>query len=238
MSLLTIVQQAAIEIGITTKVISAASSIDPNIVQLMALVNRDGQELAAGYGWQELNNESNFSTVGAQSQGSILTLAGADFGWILNETMWDRTTRRPVFGPKTPAEWQQLQAQFVNGPWWQYRIRGNQVLFTPIPAVGDQIYFEWISKNWCTDATGATPSSVMTTDSDVAILNERLLVLGAIWRFKQKKGLDYSEDYDVAMGAIQDAMSRNASKPKLDLGGPRGDIQPGVWVPAGNWGLP
>lgn len=174
--------------------------------------------------------------VSTQNQGSITALTGPDFNWVLNETMWDRTTRRPVFGPKAPAEWQQLQAQLLTGPWWQYRIRGNQLLFIPAPAVGDTIYFEWVSKFWCTTATSTiqTQSSYLT-DTDVAILDERLITLDALWRFKADKKLDYSEDYDKAEAAIADAMGRNASKPRLNLAGAAGDILPGVFVPAGSW---
>jgi hypothetical protein len=236
MSLLSIVQTVAQRVGITVPTVAIAST-DSNIQQVISFVNEDGSELAARYGWQEITNEANFATVASgNSQGSIQALAGPDFNYVLNETMWDRTTRRPVFGPKTAAEWQQLQAQFVNGPWWQYRIRGNQVLFIPTPPAGDQIYFEWVSKWWCTSTGGTVQTaSAMVADTDIGILDERLITLGAIWRYKAGKKLDYAEDFDKAEAAIMDAMSRNASKPKLNLAGPQGNIQPGVFVPAGNW---
>lgn len=171
-----------------------------------------------------------------QNQGSIQALTGSDFAWVLNETMWDRTTRRPVFGPKAPAEWQQLQAQLLTGPWWQYRIRGNQLLMIPAPAVGDQIYFEWVSNFWCTTTGGFTPTqNAWVNDTDVGILDERLITLDTLWRYKADKRLAYSEDFDKAEGAIADAMSRNASKPRLNLAGAAGDILPGIFVPAGSW---
>lgn len=187
---------------------------------------------------------SGFSiTVGAvaivptQTQGVMTTLTGADFAWVLNDTMRDRSTRRPVFGPKAPAEWQQLQAQYLTGPWWQYRIRGGQLLFIPAPSIGDQIYFEWISKYWA--AVAATPttgySATYQNDSDVAILDERLITLDTLWRYKRAKKLEYSEDFDIAEAAIVDAMTRNASQPRLNLAGAAGDILPGVFIPAGSW---
>jgi len=175
--------------------------------------------------------------VPTQTQGLMSALAGPDFAWVLNDTMWDRSTRRPVFGPKAPAEWQQLQAQYITGPWWQYRIRGGQLLFIPAPAIGDQIYFEWISKYWA--AAAATPttgySATFQNDTDVAILDERLLTLDTLWRYKRAKKLEYSEDFDIAEAAITDAMTRNASQPRLNLAGAVGDILPGVFIPAGSW---
>jgi hypothetical protein len=235
MSLLSIVRSVALKVGVTVPTV-AINSIDSNIQQIVGFVNEAGQELAARYDWQELTFEATFNTVATESQGSIITLTGAGFGWVLNETMWDRTTKRPVFGPKVSAEWQQLKAQFVNGPWEQYRIRGNQVLFIPVPTVGDHIYFEWVSKYWAgvTGATTGTQTELLA-DTDISILDERLLTLDAVWRYKQTKRLAYDEDFDKAEAAIADAISRNASKPTLNLAGARAEIQPGVWVPAGSW---
>lgn len=236
MALLDIVRAVALKVGVTVPT-AAVASVDQNIQQIIGFVNEDGQELASRYDWQELTNEATFTTVATESQGSITALTGPDFAFVQNETMWDRSTKRPVFGPKVPAEWQQLKAQFVNGPWSQYRIRGNQVLFIPVPAAGDAIFFEWVSKWWAT-ATGGTTGTqpALLVDTDIAILDERLITLGAIWRYKQTKRLAYDEDFDKAEAAIADAISRNASKPTLNLAGPQGNIQPGVWVPAGNWG--
>lgn len=175
--------------------------------------------------------------VGLENQGSIQTITGPDFLNVANETMWDRTTRRPVYGPKMQAEWQQLKAQLMQGPWWQYRIRGNQVLFIPPPSPGDQIYFEWTSTYWVAvtgTTVGAQASYVL--DTDVSLLDERTLTLDTLWRYKSAKGLAYSEDFDKAEDAIMDLMSRDGSKPRLNLAGAQSDIYPGVLVPAGNWG--
>lgn len=234
MSLLSIVQSVAVRIGLTKPSVGV-SSADPKVLQLIELINEDGQELAARPAWQILTNEATFNTLAAEDQGLITTLAGADFAFIYNETMWNRTQRRPVFGPKAPAEWQQLKAQFMQGPWIQYRLRGNHVLFLPAPAVGQAIYFEWITKNWCTDVTGATGKTAMTVDTDVSKLDERLHILGGVWRFKAKNHLDYGEDFNIYENAVQDGIGRDGSKARLNLAGAQTDIFPAVVVPAGNW---
>jgi hypothetical protein len=176
--------------------------------------------------------------VGQESQGTIQGLTGPDFGWVLNETMWDRTVRRPVYGPKYAAEWQQLKAQLMQGPWWQYRIRGNNLLLIPPPPAGDAIFFEWVSKYWVAVTTAPTVGvqSSYQADTDVSLLDERVIGLDTLWRYKATKGLAYSEDFDKAEAAIADLMARNASKPRLNLAGAQTDIYPGVLVPAGNWG--
>lgn len=238
MSLLTVVQAVATKVGLG-KPPAVASSIDSNLQQMVSFANEAGQELAGRFGWQELTKEANFTTIASEAQGALSALTGPDFAFVLNETMWDRSTKRPVFGPKVPAEWQQLKAQFMTGPWSQYRIRGNQVLFIPVPAAGDGIFFEWVSNYWVGIAAAPTVGvqNGFTLDTDVSLLDERLIALDALWRYKAAKRLAYDEDFDKAEAAIADAISRNASKPTLNLSGPQGNIQPGVWVQAGNFTL-
>ena len=176
--------------------------------------------------------------VGVQNQGALTTRAGADFGFVVNETFWDRTTRRPVFGPKTPAEWQQLLAQQMQGPWVQYTVRAGNVLMLPPPAVGDQMVFEWCSVNWCTNAAGTTGQTAMVADTDVTLLDEPLHILGASWRFKQANRLAYQEDQDKYEDRFASLFSRDGVKARLSLAGAQNDIYPGILVPAGNWPVP
>lgn len=236
MTLLTIAKSVSVRV-MAQNIISAAGNADPRILQIVELINEEGQELANRYTWQALTNEANFTTVATESQGLMATITGPDFAFMVNETMWNRSQRRPVFGPKSDAEWQQLKAQFMQGPWIQYRIRGNQLMFLPVPAAGQSVYFEWVSNYWCTDTTGVTGKTAMTVDTDISKLDERLLVLGGIWRFKRANNLAYDEDYKKYSDAIDAAMARDGSKPRLNLGGEQTDILPAVIVPAGNWGL-
>lgn len=178
---------------------------------------------------------STVSASGQQAQGSILTLAGADFAFMINETFWDRTTRRPIFGPLDNAEWQQLKAQQILGPWYQYTIINNQILFLPVPPVGDQCFFEWQSANWATDTLGTTGKTAMNVDSDVAVISERVITLGAIVRFKNANGIPLSGDGDKYEGAKKDLQTRDASKGKLNLTGKVSNLRPGILIPAGNW---
>jgi hypothetical protein len=114
MSLLTIVQQASLRVlKISPSV--AVSSTDANVLQLVALVNEEGQELSSRYSWQILTAEATFTTVATAIQGVITTLAGAGFNFFVNQTMWNRSQRRPLYGPLTPQQWQEWQARLQFG---------------------------------------------------------------------------------------------------------------------------
>lgn len=237
MSLLTIAQSVSLRV-LSQKPTVAAASIDPKVLQIVELINEGGQELGARHSWQVLTAEATFNTLAAELQGLITSIAGVDYAFAVNETMWNRSQRRPVFGPKSPSEWQTLKAQFSSGPWISWRLRGNQVLFFPIPAAGQAIYFEWCTKFWCTDSTGATGKSAFTLDTDISKLDERLLVLGGIWRFKKANNLAYEEDFNKYESAVNDSITRDGSKPRLNLTGSPNQLAPVVMVPVGNWMVP
>ena len=239
MSLVTIVQQIALKVLSTSpsSLVSAVSSTDPNIQDIIALVNEDGQELSRRAEWQALRREGVYASVGIEDQGSIQSFTGPDFGWVIPETMWDRTTRRPVFGPKTAAEWQQLKAQQMQGPWFQYTLRGNHILWLPIPPVGDQVYFEWMSRYWC-QSQALVNQPAMIADTDVSLLDEQLHVLGGIFRFRQNRRLAYQEDEDKYEAAVMDNLTRDGIKSRLNLAGAVSDVYPGILVPSGNWPIP
>lgn len=231
MTCLSIVQKVCRRVGVATPN-SAVSSSDPQILQIVELSNEEGQELAARHEWTVLNKEATFTTLAQQNQGAIATIApGLEF--IINNTIWNRTQQRPVYGPKTPQGWQQDQANFVAGPYSSFRIREGNLLMYPVPVAGESCYFEYVTKRWVT--TSGTPDDEWTADTDTALLDERLIILGTVWRWKQAKGFEYAEDFNKYERAVLDAIGRDGSKPVLNLGSPATDYFPAVIVPAGSW---
>lgn len=220
---------------IPSTITAAIGSLDSNIQQIIQFLNEEGRQAAGRHSWQALTKEATFNTLATEVQGSVLTICGADFNFVVNETIWDRTTRRPVYGPRSPSEWQLLKAQPNQGPFYQYRLRGNQILFIPAPPVNDAIYFEWVTKFWCTDVSGVTGRTAMTVDTDVSKLDEDLHILGGIWRFKQAKGLPWDDFHEKYERMFADLTSRDGIKARLNLAGSGGSMQPGLLVPAGSW---
>lgn len=235
MSLITMVQQVCAEIGLPQPN-AVATSTDPQTLQMMALLNREGKELSKRYPWQALRTESSFTTLAAESQGAIATIA-PNLNYIINDTIWNRSLLRPVFGPLSAQRWQQLKAQNINGPWNQFVIRGGLLRFTPAPTAGQSCYFEYITKNWCTDSTGATGKSAFTADGDLALLDEDILTQGLIWRWKAAKGFAYAEDFAAYERLVVAAEGRDGSKDVLNMNDNRYDVFPAITIPSGSWDL-
>lgn len=237
MSCLSVVQQAFRRVGLTAPS-AVVTSTDPQVLQMLALANEEGKELAKRGRWQNLTQEATFTTLAAESQGAITTIAGADFGYILNDTIWNRDLKRPVFGPLSASVWQQLKAQSNQGPFNQFRIRGNTLRFIPAPTAGQTCAFEWQSKNWCQNSGATVTYSAWNADTDVGLIDEDLMTLGLIWRWKEAQGLDYAEDFAKYERQVADALGRDGGKPKLNLGGYSWDLYPAIIVPSGSWSLP
>lgn len=234
MSLLTIVQDVCGRIGLP-KPNAVATTIDAQVLQLLSLLNEEGEELAARYDWQSLTKEATFSTVAAETQAALTDVA-PNLRAITNDTIWNRDLRRPVFGPLAAQRWQQQKAMSMSGPWNQFRVREGSILFIPAPSAGQHCYFEYVTKAWVTTAAGNDALS-MTADDDVPKLDDGLLKLGLTWRWKAAKGFTYAEDFNKYERRVLDAMAQDGSKDILSLGDTKYDIFPGIVVPSGSWGV-
>lgn len=238
MSLLTIVQTACQRIGIASPTVVVGSS-DLSVIQLFALVNKEGKQLSTGasvglsYDWQALQTEASFTSVATESQGAIATIAPG-YKAMITGTIWDRTRRLPAYGSMSPQDWQNYQAWGISSPFPKYRIRGGLLRLLPVPAAGDAYYFEYQTKYWCTDSTGVTLKPAFTADTDIASLDEDLITDGLVWRWKHAKGLDYAEDFTSYQRDANTAILRDTERPMLDLGCNDRSLT-GVVVPIGSW---
>mgnify|MGYP001338086132 CR=1 FL=1 len=210
MSLLTIVQDAADRLSIPEP-ISAFTSSDTSIRELVGLAQQEGKELARRASWQSLTKEKTFTTTAAAVQTSAVP---SDFDWYIPGTAFNRTRRRQMVGPLSQSDWQRIQASLVTLVNPGFRFRGDDILITPTPAAGETVAYEYVTLNWCT-SIGGTPQSSWQFDSDVAVLDEELITLGLIWRFKKTNGFDYSEEFRSYDMQVTKAILRDGALPFL-----------------------
>src|SRR5882672_2309840 len=72
---------------------------DPQVRQIMKLLEEEGNDLAARGGWERLTIEAVHTTVASEDQGAIASIASTAFRYIKNQTFWDRDTKLPICGP-------------------------------------------------------------------------------------------------------------------------------------------
>ena len=197
----------------------------------MALAQTEGQEVLERFSWPQTQAEATHTTLAAQLQGVMTTIAPG-FSYIINQTFWNRTLTQPVLGPLSPSEWQLLVARTTTGPYSQFRIRAGQLFAYPAPVAGQTWVFEYQTLNFC-ESAGGTDQSAWLADTDTGLMSENLMELGVVWRFKKKNGLDYSEDFRLYEQKLANLTSRVGGKKVLSMNGV-GD-RSGIYIPEGSW---
>ena len=218
---------------------TVAGSTDSQVVQLQALLEEEGQDLARRGAWQGITFEATHTSVATESQGAITSIATNGFNYIKNQTIWDRTENLPIIGPVSSEVWQALKGSVSTGPRFQFRIRGGLLIVNPVPTANHTWAFEYVSKNWILAANGTTYKEYFTADTDTMLLPEELLMMGLRWRWKKEKGLDYAEDMRTYEMQVKDALGRDGGKPVLHMDHESGrSPSPGIFVPQGSWSIP
>jgi hypothetical protein len=234
MTLLTICQDAAKEIGVPSPT-SVVGSSDTTNVQLLAAANRVGKDLVSGYDWEVLIKEEEHTTLAAESQGAMTTIA-TDFMRISNDTMWNRTTDRKYYGPLNNSQWQRLKASVSSGITNYFRIRGGVLLVNPAPPSGEKIFFEYIGKNWVITSGSSANAVAYAADANTTVLDEDLITLGVIWRFLKQKGLPYDNQFQEYRLKLSEKQSKDGAKQIIRMAGPNRLYLP-VNEPEGNFSL-
>ena len=227
MSLLTIIQDACIEVGIA-KPVAIVGNVDSNIVQMLGLLNREGKELVKGREGQilpDVQREVSHTTLAAELQGDLEDIADSDYKNIISDSMWNISSTQRVFPIKNEAEWRRRVALTSTSPFPRFRVRLNPttnkkaLYLFPAPAAGQTLEFAYVSKFWCRDAAGGQGLERFVADDDEGIVSEEVLTLGVIWRWKEKKGLDYAEDFRMYENAVKDELSTSMPAPTLSMTG-------------------
>lgn len=236
MSLLTIIQRVTPRLGLS-KPASVVGNTDSQVMQLLELANEEGEELASRFNWQALVKENTFTiSTGSRDQGALnsAVVSAGDFDYLLNDTIWNRTNTEIIWGPLDAVNRQTYKAFPVTGPYQRFWIQGGNLYLDPAPTSADSAAFEYKSTHWC-ESSGGTGQDEWSADTDVGRLDENLMRLGLLWRWKQAKGLDYAQEFDAYEMRVADAMGRDGGAPRLRMDSGPFDRLPGIFVPQGSW---
>ena len=236
MTLLELIQRFTVRTGISSPTY-IIGNMDLQVRQLQGLIEECLEELTQRQSWAGITREATFRTVITKDQGFVKTIADKGFKWILNETIYNRTTRLPLYGPLSASDWQALQALPASGPFYQYRIREGKLLIEPSPPVGHLCAFEYTSSFCVVDTLGTTFKGYPTADNDTFVLEDAVILAGLRWKWKYEKGLDYAEDFNRFEEFVNNSIGRDSTKPTLSLNGEFPGIRPGIFIPSGNWNI-
>lgn len=233
MTLLTIVQDAVEEIGFGTKPATVIGNTDQVATQMFRLLNREGEYLSK-YQWQALKKEHTFTLVTSDQDYALPT----DFRYIIPASSWNRDNQRIIIGPLTSSEWQWFKGwTTVNGLNLRARIRNNTFEFEQEILSSDNgktIAFEYMSKYW-TESVASVAQQKFAADDDTSILDEELLTMGLIWRFRKAKGLEFTADLAEYTKLVREAKARDGGA-QVIRASRRRNVYLGANTPEGNFG--
>lgn len=216
MSLLTIVQDACNAIGFPSPTSVVSNPSDQTAQQAWRLANLAGKALYRRHPWQALHKEYTFTL----SDGVQEYALPADYGYVIHDTTHNRSEQWQVAVPVTAQSWQQLKAQGAGATInMRGRIRGEKIEFYDSVGAGQDgqtIALEYISNHWCESSVGARLSS-FAADSDVALLDEHLILLDVIWRLKNAKGIDFDVSVQEFNLYLRTAMAQDGARRTLSM---------------------
>ena len=238
MSALSIIQEHCRihALGIPSTVVNSTNS---GTQQLYGLLSEVIDEMVNESKFNVITLEATFVATAAENQGSMHDLAPFGYQWAYFETFFDRTLQRPLYGPLDETEWQQIKALPNPGPFYKFRIRGDDLLLAPAPSAApfSTIAFEYAS-SWAVKSAAGVPKASITDDSDTFVFPDRILRRGLAYYWNHRKGLPYQEDKDQYYNLLNNYIARDKVKRRVDLANPQPvDIKPGIFVPSGNWNV-
>lgn len=229
MTLLSIIQDCATKVGIN-RPDSVIDNTATEVMELLAFANEECAELMRRNDWQVLRKEQTQITLAAEEQTDL----PSDFDRFINQTFWNRTRRHPLNGPLSPQKWQYTKSWLSSPVTDSFTVRGNKILINPVPDAGETLAYEYISKNFCRSSLGVE-QSVWTADTDTGILDERLIGLGIITRFKLSKGLDASGDLSKYETQVLLAIGYESPKAVVEMSSMGPKVGPAVVIQDGDW---
>lgn len=209
---------------------------DTQTIQLIAILNEVLEDIVVESKYQVQTLECVFQLTAGENQGPLSSIGTQGYYQANFETFYDRTLMRPLFGPLSDTEWQQIKALPNPGPFYKFRIRNDCLLINPAPSEPFSIIaFEYMS-TFIVVANDGTLKANVTADDDIFALPEHIIRKWLIYRWKLIKGLPYQEDQQRAFDLLNNYIARDGVKSRIDVSHPHpADIQPGVFVPSGSW---
>jgi hypothetical protein len=194
MTILSVLQDVASFIGVTVPNEVFASTVREH-VELASMAQEMAERIASGHDWQKL---SKVATITGDGSAEAFDLPSDYDRMLVKASVWSSSLETALSPITSLDKWLELDVQsfdFVINAWTIY---AGQMNIKPALSTGATAKYFYQSDRIIAPATGANKVA-FTADTDSFVLDERLLKLGVIWRWKEQKGQPYAEcmaDYE------------------------------------------
>lgn len=230
MTLLSMIRDVCAEVGVP-RPNAVCAATDPTMRALLSHAQEEGRSLSRQGGWQILRKEKTFVSLAQETQTAMVA---TDLARFVDKTFYNRSRNRRLVGPATPAQWQRMKATTASPIVDYFTMRGGAILINPAPPAGQTFAYEYFSTQWCASSVGAG-QSLWAADTDVGALDESLMKLGVIWRFKAQRGMAFDTDYSKYMFEVKNALGQEAPHDNVDFSGESSMPMRGIAIPESDW---
>lgn len=213
MTILSVVQEAAVRLGLAVPSVLYSGTTD-ELVELQKFVNEVAKDIASGHDWQELKGIATITGDGSTTAWSLPT----DYDrQIKDAKLHSSAWATPLKHQMSADEWLHDEVQSFDTVVNRWIIYGGQIHVKPALASAATAKYFYVS-NKIVDDNGGTPKTDFDADTDTFRLDERLLKLGLIWYWKAAKGQAYAEDMATFEAYKQRLISNDAGSKKITVG--------------------
>lgn len=167
-----------------------ATNTQTSYVQLKRYMYSTARELLSRIDWASCTLDETLT-----GDGTNVIALPSDFGRVVRRdeedgaAVWSDGMRRAFKPFNSNGEWTVVRSMGPT-PSYGYRIVGSNIEFTQDIALGDTITLSYVSKDWISHASAR--AAEWTDDADLSYLPIRLIELGSVWRWRRKRGLEFS----------------------------------------------
>ncbi|MEL6277954.1 MAG: hypothetical protein AAFR28_03610 [Pseudomonadota bacterium] len=202
MSLLSVAKGAAAYLGIDVPDV-VTSSTEREHVELFEFIAEAAEFIRDQRDWQALQVRATITSGDGATEAFDFP---ADFLRLPKAAqVWSTRLYAPLAEVDSTDRWNEIvtrEYDYVSGVWIRF---GDQIHIKPAPTATETVSYFYISGNIWRASAGGSARAQPDADSDEFRLNERVLKLGAIWRWKMSKELPWEADFN----AFQDALARS-----------------------------
>lgn len=220
MTLLSVIQDAAPYIGIDVPdQVMAATNRD--MVEMKSVFKAMARRIAISYPWQKLATIATYTGDGSTEDFSL----PSDFDWMPDDNqVWVSDNDTAIAKVMSQDEWLGLTVRDFSPTPSCWIIYGGQIHFKD--ALANTITAKhFYQSNLINDPASGSNSATFTLDTDTFVLDEELLRLAIIYRWKQLKGQPYAEEMNDYEERKEKLIARDKGATILKAGGfrmPRG----------------
>lgn len=223
MTILAACQSAAVLMGKSPP--SAVFALtSPFEVELQVVANAAARAIAEHHDWRLL------TTLKTQEGDGVTTAFDlpVDYSRMPKKAaVWLNSSAQPMTSVLDLDTWLYNRLHNTSLAVGEWIMLGGQLQVYPVVGASDSVKYYYQS-NLIVDPASGSNKTQFTLDTDTFRLNEHMLALEMVWRWKSMKGLDYSEEMQNAEICKAQEVAKDKGSRIMAIGRPRirGDYPP------------